>query len=236
MSGIHPPKPRSAFNVGIVGHRPNRLPEAARAKVERQLGEALTAIRKHTVSLSHGYRDLFADSPPLFVLVTAMAEGADLMAASAALAAGYELDVILPFNQSEYERDFSPQGRLRLAELLSRARSVLELPGTRTSEPQAYEAAGFAVLDNADILVAVWDGGPSHGRGGTAELVAKAARSAIPILHIVPDAASKPGLLWRRPGAHRQPTTHPLEQAGVLFEEGLDKAIDLLLLAPLSDN
>lgn len=229
MSGIHQPKPRFVLNVGIVGHRPNRLPEATRANLERQLGEILVAIREHAVSATHRYRHLFADLKPLFVLAAAMAEGADLMAASAALAAGYELDVILPFGRTEYERDFSPQGRLRFQALLLRAHSVFELPGTRKSEPEAYEAAGLAVLDHADILVAVWDGGPPHGRGGTAELLAKAARSGIPIVHIVPDAATKPRLLWQRLGAHQQLTTYAVEHPSIGLDEGLSEVIDRLV-------
>jgi hypothetical protein len=40
----------------------------------------------------------------------------------------------------------------------------------------AYERAGMAMLDAVDMLIAVWDGKPSRGRGGTSEIVA-AARS-----------------------------------------------------------
>lgn len=37
----HPPKPRLARSVGVVAHRPNRLPQTARAKVAADVGELL---------------------------------------------------------------------------------------------------------------------------------------------------------------------------------------------------
>ncbi len=33
---------------------------------------------------------------------------------------------------------------------------------------------GHYVLDNCDVLIAIWDGEPSRGQGGTAEIVEKA--------------------------------------------------------------
>jgi hypothetical protein len=36
----------------------------------------------------------------------------------------------------------------------------------------AYEASGRAVVEGCEVLLALWDGAPSRGRGGTAEIVA----------------------------------------------------------------
>ena len=47
------------------------------------------------------------------------------------------------------------------------------LTGRRES---AYERAGHAVIEGCDILLALWDGQPSRGQGGTAEIVAEAER------------------------------------------------------------
>jgi hypothetical protein len=74
------------------------------------------------------------------------------------------------------------------------------LPGQRGDdllEARAYEAAGLAVLSQADIVLAVWDRGLPRGRGGSAEMVAEAARVGLPI--IVVDAIGKKPikLYWR---------------------------------------
>jgi hypothetical protein len=52
------------------------------------------------------------------------------------------------------------------------------------------------VLAQADILVAVWDGGPAQGRGGTAQIVAEAVARDIPVIQIDPQGQSAPSLLW----------------------------------------
>ena len=138
--------------------------------------------------------------------MSALADGADTIAAKAALGLGYALDAPLPFAEAEYENDFSSDavdGHTPLQDfraLVEKARSVLQLPGRRRTtadtkeqgdlkENRAYEAVGLTVLSQADILLAVWDGKLSRGRGGTAEMVAEAARAGIPIVLI--DANAK---------------------------------------------
>ncbi|MEY2438480.1 MAG: hypothetical protein QOF97_3316, partial [Acidimicrobiaceae bacterium] len=49
----------------------------------------------------------------------------------------------------------------------------------------AYERAGRAVVETSDVLVALWDGGASRGRGGTAEMVAYARERGVPV-EVVP--------------------------------------------------
>ena len=127
--------------------------------------------------------------------MSALADGADTIAAKAALGLGYALDAPLPFAVADYEKDFSadavdehtPAPLQEFRALVEKARSVLPLPGRRRTavdtkeqgdlkENRAYEAVGLTVLSQADILLAVWDGERSRGRGGTAEMVAEAAR------------------------------------------------------------
>ena len=61
--------------------------------------------------------------------------------------------------------------------LLGRASAVVELDGAREPpgrEGEWYEAAGRLMLGHSDVLIAIWDGQPAAGRGGTAEIVAEA--------------------------------------------------------------
>jgi hypothetical protein len=50
------------------------------------------------------------------------------------------------------------------------ARTIRELPHT-TSGPEAYLEASKDLINRSELIVAVWDGGPPDGRGGTADAV-----------------------------------------------------------------
>ena len=45
---IKPARPRLALSIGVIGHRPNRLPEAARAAVETRIDALLATLRQAT--------------------------------------------------------------------------------------------------------------------------------------------------------------------------------------------
>lgn len=194
---LHPPKPRLALSVGIVGHRPNRLPAGAWAEVAAGINEALTLVSAAAQTAWVRNREFFTEEPPALTLVSALAEGADRIAACAALENGYSLTAVLPFDSEEYERDFNEASSISEYEgLLEKADRTVALPGNRAPEAFAYETAGLTILGNVEILLAVWDGGASAGRGGTTDLVERAAQDGLPVIHV--DAAGKkpPRLLW----------------------------------------
>lgn len=144
--------------VAVTGHRPNRLAIGVQ-QIARQLELVLHAMK----------RGAKGRTP---VAVSALAEGADRLFADAALALGYELHVCLPFTSADYETTFTdPAGHAEYHRLLGLARSTIELPGTLADSKAGYEAVGHAMVDASDIVVAVWDGKPSAGRGGTPEII-----------------------------------------------------------------
>ena len=55
--------------------------------------------------------------------------------------------------------------------MVDSAASVLEIAGERETKGLAYEHSGQSVVDASDILIAVWDGKESAGRGGTTDLL-----------------------------------------------------------------
>jgi hypothetical protein len=172
MPPASPADPDPVFAIGITGHRLNRLPEAGRASVKAELGRLLDRMLAQSTRL---------------VLVSGLAEGSDRLAADAALARGIALRAILPFAAEEYEKDFpDPDSKAAFRWLLSKAERISALPGDRARADAAYEAAGLAMLDAARILLAVWDGGPSAGRGGTTDIVTRATARGIPVLWIDP--------------------------------------------------
>ncbi len=192
-----PVRPTFALSIGVIGHRPNRLPEAARASVERRIGEMLASLRQAAEATRDRYHAFFADAPARLTLISALAEGADRMAAQAALRDGLTLASALPFPVADYETDFAdPASRIEYAELIAKSARTLVLPGDHDADPRDYEAVGRLILDNADIVLAVWDGGPSGGRGGTTDLVERAAAMGLPIIHIDALDREPPGLRW----------------------------------------
>ena len=84
---------------------------------------------------------------------------------------GAALTVPLPFPAADYATDFAaPGSNAEFEELLERAARVELMASTATRE-EGYECAGRWVVEHSDVLLALWDGAPSQGRGGTAEMV-----------------------------------------------------------------
>ena len=193
-----PPRAPLAFRVGIVGHRPNRMPDngVGQAAIRARLAGVLEAVAA-AVSAFPATIDptLYSPEPPVLRAVSSLAEGADRVFAEEALRLGYELYCPMPFPREEFERDFAPDrsqeaGSLqRFREVLAAAEagaglSVFELDGARSDSAGAYRAAGRMVINQSDLLVAVWDGGRPEGGGGTVETLQAAIRFHLPVIWI----------------------------------------------------
>ncbi|MGN7160139.1 hypothetical protein [Sphingomonas sp. SAFR-052] len=172
--------------VGVTGHRPGRLSGVDPAMLRARIDATLAALAA-------------AAPNDRFRLVGSLAEGADTLAADAALALGWQLDTVLPFAHEEYAQDFAGAKASELTARIDRSANVLELPGRRDGPggaAAAYERAGRVVLTQSDILLAIWDGEPARGRGGAAQIVAEAVAHSIPVVVLDPDASRSPVLLW----------------------------------------
>jgi hypothetical protein len=124
----------------------------------------------------------------VLTVVSSLAEGADRVVACQLLERkGTQLEAVLPLPQSDYLHDFgSPESVKEFSKLISKATHI-DVTGTAQSREQAYEQAGYAVVDRSDAMIVVWDGQPARGRGGTAEIYAYAERWQKPILLILVD-------------------------------------------------
>ena len=106
---------------------------------------------------------------------------------------------MLPFARGDYEQDFAAGApRDEFHALLAQAQSVLELPGKRDAPLAAYVMAGRATVAHCDMLIAIWDGEPPRGRGGTGEVVEIALLEGTPILHVPIDPAAPRALAVER--------------------------------------
>lgn len=197
-----PIRPRFALRVGVTGTR--TLPAEAETlqRIAAPIRAVLLEARDQAMALA-ARPDIAAlyepGAPPLLRLVSPLAEGADRLVASVALELGYQLDVPMPFPQAEYERDFQipdrdtatnaaslAEFRALLAQAVPAADSgpprILALDGGRgDDEAASYGAVGRLVVRNCDLLIAVWNGRPGKGSGGTADTVRFAARGGPPI-------------------------------------------------------
>ncbi len=152
------------------------------------------------------------------ILLTPLAEGADRLAAHAALAQGWRIAAILPFPQAAYEQDFAtpitpgttPEACLaEFRALLARAAEVTALDHPRHPDPRpGYSAAGRAVVERADMLLAIWDGVHTGKRGGTSETMRHAARLGRPILWLHSDG-TQPARLIQGLAALENPRDQP---------------------------
>ncbi len=158
----------AVLNIGVTGHRFLRDEN----KLRECLTNAVDRIRKVFPGRS-------------FVLLSSLAEGADRLVADVILEyPGARLIVPLPLSQSEYMQDFADaDSRSEFLRMLEQAHEVIQLPPALIRS-QAYEAAGLYILRCCDLLVALWDGEASRGRGGTAEMVARALEGGKPVCHI----------------------------------------------------
>jgi hypothetical protein len=125
----------------------------------------------------------------------------DRLVAEAGLEAGYTLEAVLPFARAEYARDFtSLESRATFERLLKTASAVFELDGAADERSRAYEAAGFVMLANVDLLIAICDGEDAASEGGIGQIVTRAIADGIPIIRLDPLNAGAMQLSWPQPG------------------------------------
>jgi hypothetical protein len=190
-------KPHLWLAVGITGHRMDRLCAVDLPALEAAIAALLALVQTSASAVAARHAIDFATPRANLRLVSALAEGADTITAEAALKAGWRLDACLPFARDEYAHDFADyESREKFETLLAAATSTFALAGDRANADVAYEAVGRVVLDQSDILLALWDGDAGRGRGGTARVVAEAVSRHIPVLHIDISGRHAPLLLW----------------------------------------
>jgi len=186
------------IRIGVTGHRkvadPDAMEALVRAAIDSEIAKLFDAKsqaemdrvrRKGVTAISYS-----ALSP--------LAEGADRVAARAILAyPGARLDVVLPLSMDDYLEDFeTEESKLEFHELIGESRRPVELRHRRIRDDRhdpdsqaelrkdCYKSAGQYVVDHCDLLIALWDGEPARGRGGTAEIVTYACEQRRPVIRI----------------------------------------------------
>lgn len=117
------------FVMGVVGHRDLRHQDTA------ALAAAVGAILDD-------FRALMPHTP--FVVLSALAEGADRLVAKQALVKRLRLIVTLPMPRASHETDFGPDSLKEFDDLALRAHSVFELPLVNGLRDTSVLSAGHA--------------------------------------------------------------------------------------------
>lgn len=184
------------LRIGVTGHRrPPKLPGAVLPALRVTVGRVLDRIAALGAEVAQ-QSGIGQDVNLRCTVVSSLAEGADQIVAEEGLRRQADLRVVLPFAPEEYVHDFAEAAtRRRFCDLLARAAAVTALDFPRAAAAQAYEAAGHAMLDDSDLLIAVWDEADADGRGGTAHIVARARARAMPVILINPEAAEKAAVM-----------------------------------------
>ena len=154
--------------VAVSGHR--GLPDATERLVYQALREAL------------------AQHSPELVGLSCIADGADQLFAQAIIDLGGQLEVVVP--ATKYREALPPECWRTYDLLFSKASQVHKLDYTESTS-EAHQAASEYMVDNADVLVAVWDGLPARAYGGTADVVSYARSSSKPVEVIWPSGATR---------------------------------------------
>lgn len=119
--------------------------------------------------------------------LSCLAAGADQLFADLALAHGVPVTAVIPgMDYEAHLGDDAAQASYR--RILRSCAHRVDLPVQPTHE-EAYFAAGRWIVEHSDELLAVWDGRPARGLGGTGDVVAHARRLGVPVTVLWPEGA-----------------------------------------------
>ncbi|GHF77155.1 hypothetical protein GCM10018790_64080 [Kitasatospora xanthocidica] len=157
------------MRIGITGHR------GLTGVVEQQVRQLLAAAARTY------------DGPDLTV-VSMLADGPDSWFAQLVLEQGGSLEVVVP--AEEYRDGLPPDHHPLYDRLFDRAAEV-HCTGMIASDTAAHMAGSEAVVGLADVVLAVWDGLPARGHGGTADVVSYTRRCGVPVQVLWPEGATR---------------------------------------------
>ncbi|MEU8144889.1 hypothetical protein [Nonomuraea sp. NPDC048901] len=156
------------IRIAVSGHR--GLPEKTAVLVDRAICEALAEYLQDISGLSY------------------LADGADQIFARRVLDLGGARKAVIP--AKAYRDGLPSECHAAYDELLGRAVRAHRLDFVESTS-ESHMTASARMLDDADVLFAVWDGQPARGYGGTADVVAEARGREMSVRVIWPEGARR---------------------------------------------
>jgi hypothetical protein len=146
------------MRIAISGYR--GMPAPVQALVDQAIRAALARQQQEVTGLS------------------CLADGPDQIFARAVLDHGGQIEAVIP--ATRYRHGLPTGAHAEYDRLLAQAVKLHRLPFTQSTS-KAHMAASELMIKQADQLWAVWDGQPARGYGGTADVVAAARASGLPV-------------------------------------------------------
>ncbi len=151
--------------VGFTGHR----------HLEDPAGAA-SAIRGALESVQ-------GEIPGEWIALSSIAGGGDQLFVQQARTLGLAWHAILPLPRAEFADDFTPVEWSAVERVLAAADHV-KVINENGDRRDAYLDCGIETVNGSDVLIAVWDGDPARGKGGTADVVQYAQSIGKPVMII----------------------------------------------------
>ncbi len=115
--------------------------------------------------------------------VSSAASGGDQIFAESCLELDMPLRILLPRPPEQFKTDFDAAGWQRSEAILDKAISV-EVTSDSPDRKEQYYDCGIRMVTESQVLLALWDGEPSRGVGGTQEIVSFAEKTGHPVAWI----------------------------------------------------
>jgi len=163
---------KNIITVGITGHRDIVETEELKEKIKQLFN-----------NMNHKYEEIKLLSP--------LADGADRLVADIYLEIFKEkshLVVPMPFDKKRYMEDFDSESKEEFLEYLKIANSLIEVKNTQGYN---YKSVGVYVVDESDILLALWDGTFNKKSGGTGDIVQYAKDEGKEVVHFLCDRVGR---------------------------------------------
>ncbi len=161
---------RGSLVAAVTGHRLDQLDSELMSKLTRAAEGIFRALER-------AHEEARGEPLPRY-LRSGLAEGADRIATRIARAHGWIVESVLPFQPERYIRDFGgAPSRREFYQMLeeSTVRSVIDGEVLERRDPNLpYAEAGRDLIDGVQVVIAMWNGHPPKGPGGTAEVAALA--------------------------------------------------------------
>ena len=185
------------YRIGVVGNRD--LTGVDTRRLEAELIRLIGQLHSGIINIweSHNAepdRVFYSQESPRLYMVNSLAEGADQLAANVVankLIYDFKLSCPIPFPVDEYKKYFdTEEGREQFDQFLANDDfdPVLIEMDCQSSTPElrreGYRAAADMLLENIDILIAIYDSDRDASKGGSKETHHVAQQRKIPVIHI----------------------------------------------------
>jgi hypothetical protein len=165
--------------VGFSGHRQLADPAGTAGAIR----EAIAFLRKLV--------------PGEWIALSSIAQGSDQLFVKEARQVGLSWHAILPLSRAEFASDFAPEDWALVEKTLETADHV-QIVSESGDRKDSYLDCGIETVNGSDVLLAVWDGDPARGKGGTADVVQYALSIGKPVIIVDPDTHEMRRENWDR--------------------------------------